>query len=114
VGNLDSPTALLTNHTAAEGNFLAVQLIGTISAREAIGATVDVRIGDRTLSRQLVAGDGYQAANERQLIFGVGAADVVDLLVRWPSGRSEVFENVPTSTFWTAVEGRSELTNAGR
>ncbi len=114
VGNLDSPAALLTNHTVGEGKFLAIQLIGTTSAREAIGATVEVRLGARTLSRQLVAGDGYQASNERQLVFGVGAADAVDITVRWPSGRSDVFERVPTSAFWTAVEGRSALKSADR
>jgi tetratricopeptide (TPR) repeat protein len=114
VGNLDSPTALLTNHTPAEGKFLALQLIGTTSAREAIGATVEVRHGDRTLTRQLVAGDGYQASNERQLIFGVGAADVVDVMVRWPSGRADSFQNVPTATCWMAVEGRSDLLSADR
>jgi hypothetical protein len=59
-----------------------------------------------------VAGDGYQASNERQMIFGVGAADVVDITIRWPSGLSDFFQNVPTSTFWTAVEGRSDLTSA--
>ena len=114
VGNLDSPTALLTNHTPAEGQFLELQLIGTTSSREAIGTTVEVRSGDRALSRQLVAGDGYQASNERQLIFGVGAADAVDITVRWPSGRADAFKNVHASTVWTAVEGRSDLMSADR
>jgi hypothetical protein len=112
VGNLDSATALLTNHTPVQGRFLSIQLIGTTSAREAIAATVEVRSRDKVLSRQLVAGDGYQASNERQMIFGVGAADVVDITIRWPSGLSDFFQNVPTSTFWTAVEGRSDLTSA--
>ena len=112
VGNLDSATALLTNHTPVQGRFLSIQLIGTTSAREAIAATVEVGSRDKVLSRQLVAGDGYQASNERQMIFGVGAADVVDITIRWPSGLSDFFQNVPTSTFWTAVEGRSDLTSA--
>jgi tetratricopeptide (TPR) repeat protein len=107
VGTLDSSTALLTNRTASEGKFIALQLVGIISAREAIGATVEVKTSDRTWSKQLVAGDGYQASNERQMIFGVGAADMVDIAIRWPSGQSEVYANVPTAAFWTAVEGRS-------
>ena len=114
VGNLDSPTALLTNHTPAEGKFLALQLIGTMSAREAIGATVEVRSGGRTLSRQLVAGDGYQASNERQLIFGVGATDVVDITVRWASGQRDVFESVSTSAFYRLVEGRIAVISDAR
>lgn len=108
-GNLDSPTALLTNRTPMEGNFVSLQLVGINSAREAVGATVEVRTSDRTLSRQLVAGDGYQACNERQLIFGVGAADVVEIAIRWPSGRRDVYESVPSAVFWTAIEGRRIL-----
>jgi hypothetical protein len=109
VGTLDSSTALLTNRTMTEGKFIALQLVGINSAREAIGANVEVRTSDRTWSKQLVAGDGYQASNERQMVFGVGAADMVDIAIRWPSGHSEVYENVPTAAFWTAVEGHKLL-----
>ncbi len=114
VGNLDSPTALLTNHTSAAGKFIALQLVGISSAREAIGTTVEVRTSDRTLSKQLVAGDGYQASNERQMIFGVGDADVVDIAIRWPSGRSDEYKSVPTAAFWTAIEGRRDLLSNDR
>ena len=114
VGTLDSSTVLLTNRTVAEGNFVALQLIGISSVREAIGANVDVTTSERTISLQLVAGDGYQASNEHQLIFGVGPADVVDVAIRWPSGRSDVYKSVPTGAFWTAVEGRRDLVTNDR
>jgi hypothetical protein len=114
VGTLDSSTALLTNRRASEGKFIALQLVGIISAREAIGATVEVKTSDRIRSMQLVAGDGYQASNERKIIFGVGAADMVDIAIRWPSGHSEVYESVPTEAFWSAVEGRSFLVSNDR
>jgi len=109
VGTLDSSTALLTNRTATQGKFIALQLVGVSSAREAIGATVEVKTGDRTLSKQLVAGDGYQASNERQLIFAVGSADVVEITIQWPSGHIDVYESVPTEIGWTAIEGRAVL-----
>ena len=114
MGNLDSPTALLTNRTSAAGKFIALQLVGISSAREAIGTTVEVKTSDRTLSKQLVAGDGYQASNERQMIFGVGDADVVDIAIRWPSGRNDAYKSVPTADFWTAIEGRRELLSTDR
>jgi tetratricopeptide (TPR) repeat protein len=114
VGNLDSPTALLTNRTSAAGKFIALQLVGISSAREAIGTTVEVKTNDRTLSKQLVAGDGYQASNERKMIFGVGDADVVDITIRWPSGHSNVYKSIPTAAFWIAIEGRRDLLSTNR
>ncbi len=78
VSHIDSPAALLTNRTGSAGRSLAVQLRGTQSARDAIGATVEVKSGDRTWTRQLTAGDGYQACNERRLVFGLGERTEID------------------------------------
>jgi tetratricopeptide (TPR) repeat protein len=97
VGHLADDSALLTNTTPDAGRFLSIRLIGVESSRDAIGTTVQVRFGDRTIVRQLTAGDGYQASNERRLIFGVGDAEKIDeLTVRWPSGREQRFRNVST------------------
>jgi hypothetical protein len=65
-------------------------------------------IGERRLTSQLSAGDGYQASNQRQLIFGCNDAVTVDRIeVRWPSGAvSEVFDT-PTDSELTLIEGQS-------
>ena len=78
VGHLEDDSALLTNTTPATGRFLSLKLFGVGSSRDAIGTTVRARFGDRTIVRQLTAGDGYQASNERRLILGLGQADAVD------------------------------------
>lgn len=110
VSNLDSPAALLTNESPRRGRYVSLQLVGTTSAREAIGAIVQVKSADGTRTRQLTAGDGYQASNERQLIFAVGTDDAVDVIVRWPSGQSQSFPAVSSDNCWLAVEGRATLT----
>ncbi len=108
VSHLHAPVALLTNHTASAGHFLCVRLRGVSSARDAIGTTVTVSCGSRTRVRQLTAGDGYQAANERLLVFGLGAATKADqLLVRWPSGRTETYADIPANSELLLIEGRS-------
>ncbi len=86
VSHLYDPVAILTNTTANVGNHLSLRLFGGINNRDAIGATVQARIGNRIMTRQLSAGDGYQCSNERRLIFGAGAEKQIDeLTVRWPS-----------------------------
>lgn len=113
VSHLDSPAALLTNETPRQGHFLSIQLVGTVSARDAIGTTVRVKTSSRSRSRQLTAGDGYQASNERRLIFGVEQDERVDIFVRWPSGREDTFRDIETDTAWIAIEGRLELVQIG-
>ncbi|MDB5337456.1 MAG: putative system TPR-repeat lipoprotein [Planctomycetaceae bacterium] len=110
VGHLGSPTALLTNRTRSAGRFLALELRGITSSRDAIGARVVLRIGTEIQHHQLIAGDGYQASNERRLVTGVGnAARIDEVVVSWPSGLRQSFENLPTNTGWIAIEGSSQL-----
>ena len=109
VGHLYRPVALVTNQTSSAGEFLVVQLRGVVSARDAIGATVTVQAGNRTWVRQLTAGDGYHASNERKLTFGLGDADHVDALkVKWPSGRESSFADLPAAGRLLIVEGRAQ------
>ncbi len=111
VSNLDSPVSLVTNQTAETGHFLALQLRGVESNRDAIGAVVRINAGGQTRTKQLTAGDGYQASNQRQLVFGLGDSVIVDeLAIRWPSGREQTFRNVAADTEYLLIERRAELT----
>ena len=97
VGHLADRAALLTNTTQTAGRYLSLRLFGVQSNRDAIGTTVSARVGQQTIVRQLTAGDGYQASNERRLIFGTGNASQIDeMVVRWPSGTIQRFHDVPT------------------
>jgi hypothetical protein len=67
---------------------------------------VRVTAGDRTWSQQLIAGDGFQASNERQLIFGLGDQQSVDqVTVVWPSGEKQEFRDLPSDRQYVLVEG---------
>lgn len=107
ISHLDTPAALLTNETPDCGNSVRLQLRGTVSSRDAIGTTVTVEIAGKTIMRQLIAGDGFQASNQRRLIVGLGAADQVDrVTVRWPSGERSEFDSVPVNTELLLIESR--------
>jgi len=107
VSHLDDPAALLTNVSEPAGKSASFCLVATRSARDAIGTIVTVRAAGRSVVKQLTAGDGYAASNERKLIFGLGDADGVDsVAVRWPSGATETFSASADGTEWLIVEGR--------
>jgi hypothetical protein len=110
ISHLDTPAALVVNRTAHAGHFLVLQLHGVDCNRDAIGAIARVRAGGRTRWKQLTAGDGYQASNQRQLVFGLGEHLQVDeLVVLWPSGREQRFLDVAADADYILVEGRNEM-----
>ena len=109
ISHLDVPVALLTNTTQKRGHSLSLRLVGVESARDAIGTTVTVKSGNRTLVRQLTAGDGNQSSNQRLLVFGLGESSQAHRVeVRWPSGRIQEFENLAADTEYIVVEGYSD------
>lgn len=95
VSNMGDPASLVMNETQGVGQFVGVRLSARQRARDAIGSIVEVRVGNRTWKKQLVAGDGYMASNERWLQFGLGEAAGVDqITVQWPSGSQTVAKNI--------------------
>jgi hypothetical protein len=87
--------------------WLEVELVGTKSNRDAVGARVVVRTADKTLTREVTAGDGYASQNMLRLHFGLaGAARVEELTVKWPaSGTVQRFTNVPADRIVQVTEG---------
>lgn len=110
VTHLDAPAALLENITKPVGNNVALKLRGVYSSRDAIGTVVQVETDNLKLTRQLMAGDGFQASNQRVLTFGLGEDDIIrKLTVTWPSGQSNEFSSVPGNTRWIIIEGKQRL-----
>lgn len=115
VSNLDAPAALVVNETSAAGHFLALRLVGTNSSRDAIGTRVTVVAGRRTWTRQLTAGDGYMASNQRQLVVGLGGARAIDeLRIDWPSGKHQIWRQLGVDQELIAIEASDELTPVPR
>ena len=106
VSYLETPVALVHNRCRRPGHFLAVRLSSRHGARDAIGTRVTIEAGGWKRSRQLTAGDGYMASNERILIFGLGARHQIDrLTVRWPDGTVEHYDQVMADQHLRLVQG---------
>lgn len=105
ITHLDHDASLLENRSHVVGQAIAIQLRGTQSARDAIGTTVIVRSGKQRWTQQMTAGDGYQASNERKLVFGLDDADAVDQVeVHWPSGSVEMYPQLDAGRCWMLIE----------
>jgi tetratricopeptide (TPR) repeat protein len=110
VSHIGSRAALVVNRTEGAGHFVALRLKGVTCDRDAIGTTVRVTVGKRTITSQLTAGDGYQASNERRIVVGLGNSRRVDrLAIRWLAGGEDVFDDVAADQDLLVIEGRHTL-----
>ncbi|MEO8659907.1 MAG: CRTAC1 family protein [Bryobacteraceae bacterium] len=110
VGNNDDPPLLLHNNGVSVGHYLNLQLVGTKSNRDAMGARVKVTAGGITQMREIAGGGSYLSQSDLRAHVGLKSnktADVVE--VWWPSGAHQLFQSVEANHFYTITEGRAPI-----
>ncbi len=111
VTNSGKPPNLWRNVQSTDHHWLQLQLIGTDSNRDAVGARVWVKAGDQETVSFVNGGNGFASQSTRRLHFGLAAAERVDKLeVAWPSGRRQTFTGVVADRVYELVEGAAGLT----
>jgi hypothetical protein len=100
--------ALFINPGSAN-RWVTLRLTGTRSNRSAIGARLSLRVrtpaGPREIHRVVGSGGSFGASTLQQEI-GLGAASAIErVLVRWPSGTTEEFTDVPLDAVVPLREG---------
>jgi hypothetical protein len=99
---------LLRNNVGKENHWLGVQLVGTKSNRDAVGARLTYKAGDLTRSRMKTGGGSFLSSHDPRMLLGLGKRAKIDWLdVLWPqpSGITERFTDVPVDRYITIVEG---------
>jgi len=114
VTNNGGPANLLLNEgpagrsdaEAASGNALLVRVIGTRSNRSGIGARLTLTTGQRRQIREVQSGSSYLGQSDLRAHFGLGSATRSERLeIRWPSGMTEVVNDLPANQILTVREG---------
>ncbi|HEX5220088.1 MAG TPA: CRTAC1 family protein [Verrucomicrobiae bacterium] len=84
------PPLLLRNDQNLRHHWLRLKLTGAKSTRDGIGAWIKVRVGGRTLSRQVMPTRSYLSQSELPVTIGLGKATQVDSVeITWPSGATQ-------------------------
>jgi thioredoxin-like negative regulator of GroEL len=110
VTDLSDDFVLLENRTESEGHFVQLELIGTKSERDAVGAKITVESGGKSVDVVVQTGDGYLCRNESVLFLGLGAASDVDrLTIRWPSGDVQTLEDLDVDARVLVIENAADL-----
>jgi hypothetical protein len=83
------------------GHWLALQVRQPAPNIDAIGAWVDVRAGDRTVTHELTVGGGHAGGQIGWLHAGLGAASSAEVRVHWPDGETGPWMTVGADQFVT-------------
>lgn len=87
INNLVGKAEVWRNVSSGTGHWLLVRLVGKGKMRDAIGATVTVRVGETRQTRLVQSGSSYLSQDDQRLHFGLGTAEKVDSIeVQWPDG----------------------------
>jgi hypothetical protein len=105
VVNLNSVSRFLRNNKGNQNNWIAINLKGTGSNRDAFGTNVTITTGEKKHMAQKRSTAGYLSQNDPRLYFGLGTAQQVDKIeIRWPSGKTQVVENVKANQILNVEE----------
>lgn len=85
--------------TRPMGNWLEIALSQDGPNRDAVGATVSVKTGNRTVIRKVAVGGGHASGHLGWVHVGAGAAERAEVRVQWPDGEWSAPYRVFTGNF---------------
>ena len=101
---------VLHNFLGKIGSAISFRLRGTKSNRDAIGTRITITAGGTTQTKYLQAGSGFLSQHAKELFFGLGSHEgTVRATIRWPSGLTQDFANLPALHRIELEEGSTEF-----
>lgn len=100
------PAYVLRNEGGNRNNWIALDLRGTRSNRDAIGAQVKLTSqAGRVQHAMVTTTASYQSAQPKRLLFGIGKEEAVrSIEIRWPSGTRQTILNPPIRKLLSVIE----------
>jgi len=81
------------------GNWIAIQLGQPGTNVDGIGSWIEVKVGDRTVEREVIIGGGHAGGQLGWIHFGLGNAGGAEVRVHWPGGDIGQWLDIDANTF---------------
>lgn len=103
---LNDAPLLLHNNAGRLKAWIGVELHGTRSNRDAIGAKLTLTCGARKLVRWITGGASYLSSHDHRVVFGLGTdvAGPTQLEIRWPNGNTQRVTGLKVNQYKQVVE----------
>ncbi len=92
-------------HSVAMGHWLSIALHQAAPNVDAIGARLEIKIGNRTISREITVGGGHASGELGWLHTGLGTGTQAQVRVQWPDGEMGPWMTVQADQFVTLARG---------
>jgi len=103
--NLNDRGAFLRNNKGNTNNWIILNLTGTKSNRDGIGARIKLSAGGKVYVTQKKSTTGYLSQNDPRVHFGLAKNEMVDKIeIKWPSGKNQVLENIKVNQILQVTE----------
>jgi hypothetical protein len=90
---------------APMGGWLGLRISQPAPNRDAIGAWVEVKVGESTQRREITVGGGHISGQLGWTHFGLGPAGAADVRVQWPDGETGPWLHVSADGFYDLERG---------
>lgn len=103
------PAALLQNESSMQGKSVRLRFIGVKGPRTPLGCTLKVVTDDVEQILVIPAGGSYQASSDPRVIVPTGnAASIQSLVLTWPDGSREEWNDLPNQGELTLIQGTGQ------
>ena len=101
----NEPASVLLNNTKTTCSWIRLQLVGTRSSRDAVGARVVLHTSDGDQLRHITGGGSFQSQHDLTIHFGIkGRDELISATVYWPSGLQQDVQNLRTRQTKVIIE----------
>jgi enediyne biosynthesis protein E4 len=106
VSAIGEPAKVLHNVGSPENHWILIQLQGSKSNRDGIGAKIKITSESGQVQyNHVTTAVGYASASDKRVHFGLGAARRLrEIEIRWPSGHTQTLRNIAADQILLAKE----------
>jgi enediyne biosynthesis protein E4 len=112
---LNDTPVLMHNNVGHLRSWIGIELEGTKSNRDAIGAKLTLTCGAKKLVRWITGGGSYLSSHDRRVVFGLGNVPnaPVQLDIRWPNGQTQTVTGLKVNQYQKVIEQAVPSTSLG-
>jgi hypothetical protein len=101
----NGPAWVLLNETSMSNHWITLNLVGTKSNRDGIGAQLRISAPAGEQFATVTTASSYESSSDKRVHFGLGTVDSVrEIEIRWPSGIRQMMKDVKADQIMTVTE----------
>jgi len=110
VTNQDDETILFQNQVRNDNHWAIIDLVGKSPNTDAVGARIKIKIGRKTMMREVNSGNGFAGGSSKRQHFGLGKySEIEEMYIRWPNGEEQSFRSIKADRIIRVKQGQRTI-----